>query len=84
MKDLDEIFAGGNLESEQDLTTRISELTSLIQEKYPELIPYLGEMPLTVPNEPSPEMNNKVLKDYYDSLYHIVKNHEENKPDNDE
>jgi len=84
MKDLNEIFAGGNLESEQDLTTRISELTTLIQEKYPELIPYLGEIPLSVPSDPTPEMNHKVLKEYYDSLFHIVKNHEENRPENDE
>jgi hypothetical protein len=83
MKDLNELFAGGNLESEQDLSTRISQLTSIIQEQYPELLPYLAEIPVSVPSDPSPEVNSKILKDYYDSLYQIVKNHEMNRPKND-
>ncbi|MGE5383899.1 MAG: hypothetical protein ACM3PX_10770 [Omnitrophica WOR_2 bacterium] len=84
MKDLKELFAGGNLESEHDLNTRIMEITNHIQDKYPELLPYIGEIPVTIPNDPSPEMNTKILKDYYDSLYEIVKNHEINRPENKE
>lgn len=80
MKDLNELFAGGNLETEQDLNARITQITTLIQEKYPELLPYIGEIPVTIPNDPSPQVNSKILKDYYDSLYQIVKNHEVNKP----
>lgn len=83
MKDLNELFAGGNLESEQDLSTRISQLTTHIQEQYPELIPYIAEIPVSIPNEPSPEVNSKILKDYYDSLYQIVTNHEMNRPKNE-
>lgn len=83
MKDLNELFAGGNLESEKDLSTRISQLTTLIQEQYPELLPYIAEIPVSVPSDPSPEVNSTILKDYYDSLYQIVKNHEINRPKNE-
>ncbi|HLO90462.1 MAG TPA: hypothetical protein VK172_04785 [Lentimicrobium sp.] len=82
MKDLNELFAGGNLETEQDMTVRINEITSLIQDKYPELLPYIAEIPVTVPSDPTPQVNNQILKDYYDSLYQIVKNHE-NKSNNE-
>lgn len=80
MRDLNDLFAGGNLESEQDLSARIMQITTVIQDKYPELLPYIGEIPVTVPNDPTPQVNNKILKDYYDSLYQIVRNHEMNKP----
>lgn len=83
MKDINEIFAGGNLESEQDLNIRITQITNLIQENYPELTPYIGEIPVSIPNDPQPEVNAKILKDYYDSLYQIVKNHQKNKPVNE-
>ncbi|MGE5318152.1 MAG: hypothetical protein ACM3ME_09155 [Chloroflexota bacterium] len=79
---MNELFAGGNLETEQDMTVRINEITSLIQDKYPELLPYIAEIPVTVPSDPTPQVNNQILKDYYDSLYQIVKNHE-NKSNNE-
>jgi hypothetical protein len=68
---------------DQDLTSRITQLTSLIQERYPELLPYLNEIPVTMPNDPHPEVNHKILQDYYDSLNQIVRNHEKNKPSGD-
>ncbi len=79
MKDLKELFAEGNLETEKDLSERIMQITNTIQEDYPELMPYLVEMPVHVPNDPSPEVNYKSLKDYYDSLYQIVTNIEKSK-----
>lgn len=83
MKDINNLFAGGNLESEDDLNSRIVEITNQIQENYPELTPYINEIPISVPADPSPEVNTKILKDYYDSLYQIVMNHEKNKPNRD-
>lgn len=70
-------------EKDQELTARITQLTSLIQERYPELIPYINEIPVTMPNDPHPEVNHKILQDYYDSLSQIVRNHEKNKPTGD-
>jgi hypothetical protein len=84
MKNLKELFAEGTLESEQELNDRIVKITNTIQEKYPELVPYLSEMPVTVPNDPDTEVNYKILRDYYDSLYQIVINHEKNKPETSE
>ncbi|GEM_PF-2098042 len=79
MKNLKELFAEGNLESEKDLNDRIIKITNTIQESYPELMPYLAEMPVNVPADPSPEVNYKTLRDYYDSLYQIVTNIEKSK-----
>jgi hypothetical protein len=84
MKDLNEMFAAGNLESEDDLSKRITEITTYIHEAYPELAPYISEIPITIPNDPIPEVNNKVLKDYYDYLYQIVKNHVDSTPKRNE
>lgn len=75
------MFASGNLESEQDLSARIMELTTYIHDSYPELIPYIGEIPIAIPDDPAPEVNNKILKDYYESLYQIVKNHQNSEPE---
>lgn len=84
MKNLKELFAEGNLESEKELNERIVQITNTILENYPELLPYLGEVPASIPNNQNAEMNQKVLKDYYDSLYQIVTNHEKNRPEKSE
>lgn len=83
MHDINETFAGGNFESEDEINSRIIKITNKIQQEYPELIPYIGEIPMTVPSERNPEITSKILRDYYDTLYQIVKNHEQNKPNNE-
>jgi hypothetical protein len=45
----------------------------LIQEQHPELIKYLNEMPITIPDRSSPVINKKNLTDYYESLDCILK-----------
>lgn len=64
------------MESEKELNSKILEITVSIREKYPELYEHLGEMPVTIPNIENPEINNKNLSDYYDSLKSILKNYE--------
>lgn len=71
------------MESQADLNTKIMELLTIIQEKHPELTPYIGEMPITVPSDSSPEVNSQILQDYYDSLNQIVTNHIKNRPEDD-
>jgi hypothetical protein len=39
-----------------------------IQKEFPELMKFLNEMPVTIPIEGSPEINRKVLQEYFDSL----------------
>ena len=53
---------------EKDLNSKIMEITMIIKDKYPELIEYLNEMPMTVPTKKNPEITIKNLNSYYDSL----------------
>ena len=50
-------------------------MTLMIQDKYPELSKYIAEMPESIPNKKLPEINSKILKEYYDSLAVLVKNY---------
>ena len=63
------------MKTEKELNTRIIALTMQIQEKHPELLKFLDEMPVTVPNEVNPEINIKILSDYCESLDNILKKH---------
>lgn len=63
------------MESEKELNAKILDITMIIQEKYPELSKYLGEMPVTIPNKESPEINSKNLREYFDSLTSILENY---------
>ena len=56
-----------------ELNADILKITMTIQEKYPELSKYLAEMPVTIPDEINPEINSKILHEYYDSLEMILK-----------
>jgi hypothetical protein len=61
-----------NAHMENDLNKKILEITMEINEKHPELLKYLEEMPVTIPNEMNPEMTVKQLLSYYESLCSIV------------
>ncbi len=50
------------------INSKILSTTILIQERYPELIKFLNEMPVTIPDEQNPEITIKTLKEYHDSL----------------
>lgn len=63
------------MDSEKDLNSKILEITMTIQEKYPELYEHIGEMPVTVPDIENPEIDNKNLRAYYDSLKSLLKNY---------
>ncbi len=51
-----------------ELNKDILRITLLIQAQFPELSKYIVEMPVTIPNTNTPEINLKTLNDYYDSL----------------
>ena len=63
------------MEIEKELNAKILAKTSEILLKYPELSELLNEMPITIPKKEKPEINIKVLKDYYDSLNNILKDY---------
>ena len=63
------------MESINDLNLKITNITMLIQEKYPELINFLNEIQITIPKEQSPEINISILKDYFNSLDTLLKDY---------
>lgn len=53
---------------ERDLNLKIIQVTMKIKDHYPELIKFLEEIPVTIPDETNMEITLKNLKSYYDSL----------------
>lgn len=60
------------MKTEKEINQAILEITMKIRNEYPELIKYLSEMPVTIPDVENPEMTIKVLTDYHESLKNIV------------
>jgi hypothetical protein len=56
------------MKTEKELTENILKITMTIQEEFPELIKFLNEMPETIPDVEHPEINTKILQDYFNSL----------------
>jgi len=65
---------------EHDLNDKILKITMTIKAKYPELSKYIEEMPETVPDLKHPEITQKNLKSYYDSLDAMLKKYEQEHP----
>lgn len=63
------------MKTEKELNTDILKITMIIQSKFPELSKYLAELSVTIPDVANPEINTKILKEYYDSLEIIQKNY---------
>ncbi|RKS93999.1 hypothetical protein BC952_1860 [Flavobacterium limicola] len=61
------------MKTEKELNEAILKITSKINNEYPELSKYLLEIPITIPEVSSPEINNKILTDYYETLENILK-----------
>lgn len=61
-----------------DLNADILKMSILIQTNYPELSQHLTEMPVTIPNVPSPEINVSTLTEYNESLKVLLKDYIEN------
>lgn len=57
---------------EKDVNEKIMTITMKIQKEHPELSKYLNELPETIPIENDPEINTKVLSNYYESLVKLL------------
>jgi hypothetical protein len=64
---------------EQKLNEDILKITMKIRNDRPELLKYLNELTVTLPDVKNPEMTNKVLQEYYNSLESILKKYTINK-----
>lgn len=60
------------METEVKLNAAILKITTLIQTECPELMKYLNEMPITIPDVNNPKINTVILKEYYDSLVDLL------------
>ena len=60
---------------ERDLNLKIMQVTTEIKSHYPELMKFLEEMPVTVPEENNLEITLTNLKSYYDSLSSVLNNY---------
>jgi hypothetical protein len=54
------------------LNDDIEATINIIKTKYPELVKYLDELPITIPNESNPKIDTKLLSDYLDSLQNLI------------
>jgi AAA15 family ATPase/GTPase len=61
------------MKTENEIEEAILKITMKINTEYPELSKYLEEMPVTIPDIKNPEINIKILQDYYNSLDSILK-----------
>lgn len=61
------------METEAELNDKILKITVMIKDKYPELEKYIGEMPMTIPDEKDPEVTIKKLREYLNSLNLILR-----------
>ncbi len=64
------------MKNEKTITEKILAITMLIEEKYPELSKFLLEMPVTIPDEAHPNLDDNMLKEYYKSLCDLLKEYE--------
>ena len=60
------------MKTEKELMENISKLTTTIRSEFPELMKFLNEMPETIPNIVSPEINRKSLEEYFNSLENLL------------
>lgn len=62
-----------NMKTVSELNKAILDITMKIYNEYPELVKYLSELPVTIPDSSNPEINTLILQDYYETLSNIVK-----------
>jgi len=64
------------MKTTKELNEEIIKITDEIRANFPELLDYLNEMPVTIPDESNPEITDKALLDYYNSLVAVLKEYE--------
>lgn len=66
------------MKTEAELNQNIVKMTMTIRNEFPELMKFLNEMPETLPNLENPEINIKILQDYYNSLEDLLRKYAPN------
>ncbi len=68
--------------TQKEWNEKIFQVTNLMKERYPELVKYLDEMTITIPDEKYPEVTIQKLKEYYDSLIVLLDRYLMEHPEN--
>lgn len=63
------------IKQEKEVLQEITELTTLIQNHYPELVKYLEEMPNTIPNQQNNDEGMQHFIQYRNSLMEMINNY---------
>lgn len=63
------------MKNSQELLKKITDLTIIIEKKYPELYQFLDENPITIAQSKNPDVNGEALKNYLDTLEELIENH---------
>jgi hypothetical protein len=66
------------MKTEAELNRNIVKITMTIRNEFPELMKFINEMPVTIPNLENPEINIKILQDYFDSLKDLLRKYAPN------
>ena len=66
------------MKTKQQINADILTLTMTIRKKYPELMKYIAEMPVTIPDVITPQIDSKILLDYFQSLETMLKKYAPN------
>ncbi len=65
------------MESTENINQKIIWTTKQIREQFPELLDFLNEMPITIPNVNRPEIDLNTLMLYCESLISLKEKYEE-------
>ena len=63
------------MKTEAELNQDILKITGVIRDQSPELIKFLNEMPITIPVDNAPEINIKILQEYFNSLVELLRHY---------
>ena len=67
------------METLHEWNDKIMQAIDSIRKDHPELIKYLDEMPVSIPDETDPHITIGILKEFYESLLNFEKLSEANK-----
>ena len=63
------------MNSLKNIESDIIKLTTLLEDKYPELYTFLDETPISMPSINHPDINIKEMEDYLESLQQLLKHY---------
>jgi hypothetical protein len=62
------------------LNSSIMAITMQMEADFPELLQYMGEMTITIPDQTSPNIDRAALHDYYQSLVLLLNKYADSHP----